>query len=109
KCVPYINKGGRLKVNFTIYSLIPYLFVLLILILTIIYIIHEYQQKKFIREQIEGLERNSIELTPEEFFYMRSASFGGRGKPRYANQFNFPGVYLLYNHSRDMYYVGQGK
>ena len=48
-------------------------------------------------------------MTPEEFMKMRSASFGGRGRRSYALTRNFAGVYILYNKSKNMYYVGQGK
>jgi len=67
------------------------------------------RQKKKIREQITGLANNTLELTPEEYFEMRNKSFGGRGKPRYINNYNFAGVYILHNKSKDLYYVGQGK
>ncbi|GEN46737.1 GIY-YIG nuclease family protein [Alkalibacillus haloalkaliphilus] len=40
---------------------------------------------------------------------MRNKSFGGSGKPLYSNNYNFAGVYILYNKSKDVYYVGQGK
>jgi len=90
-------------------SSILMLLVFVILVLIYVYLRDLSKQKKLIQEQIEGLANNTIELSPDEFFEMRSASFGGRGKPRYANQFNFPGVYILYNYSKDMYYVGQGK
>ena len=66
-------------------------------------------KKSEIDEQIEGLANNTIEMTPEEFLEMRSASFGGRGRKSYALSQNFAGVYILYNKSKDMYYVGQGK
>ena len=62
-----------------------------------------------INEQIEGLANNTIEMTPEEFMKMRNFSFGGKGRKSYALTQNFPGVYIIYNKSKDMYYVGQGK
>lgn len=58
---------------------------------------------------IEGLANNTIEMTPGEFMEMRKYSFGGRGNSSYALTKNFAGVYILYNKSKNMYYVGQGK
>ncbi len=91
------------------FGFIIFVLILLTVLISVIFYVIEAREKRIIREQIEGLANNSLELTPQEFFEMRTASFGGRGKPRYANQFNFPGIYILYNHSKGMYYVGQGK
>lgn len=87
-------------------------FYVLLLVIIIVVIISFYLQAleaKEIREQITGLANNTLALTPEEFAEMRNRSFGGRGSPKYSNQYNFAGVYILYNQSKDMYYVGQGK
>ncbi|MGX9930132.1 GIY-YIG nuclease family protein [Virgibacillus salarius] len=40
---------------------------------------------------------------------MLNTCWGGRGKPRYMNNYNFAGVYILHNKSKDLYNVGQGK
>lgn len=66
-------------------------------------------QQKQIREQIKGLANNTFEMTPEEFFKMRNKSFGGRGRSLYSNNYNFAGVYILHNKSKDLYYVGQAR
>lgn len=50
---------------------------------------------------------NTLEMTPAEFFKMRSKSFGGQGRSLYSNNYNFSGVYILHNKSKDLYYVGQ--
>lgn len=86
-----------------------YFMLVLIVTLSVLFILIDYKQKKVIRNQIEELANNTLELSPEEFFGIRNATFGGRGRPRYANKYNFSGVYILYNYSQDMYYVGQGK
>lgn len=62
-----------------------------------------------IDKQIEGLANNTLEMTPKEFMEMRKTSLGGRGRKSYALTKNFEGVYILYNKTRNMYYVGQGK
>ena len=66
-------------------------------------------QKLQINKQIDDLANNVSEITPEEFMKMRNTSFGGRGRPSHALTRNFAGVYILYNNSKNMYYVGQGK
>ena len=62
-----------------------------------------------IKKKIKALARNTAEMTPSEFMKMRKTSFGGRGCPSYANNFNFAGVYILYNETKNMYYIGQAK
>ncbi len=65
--------------------------------------------KRKIDKQIDDLANNVSEMTPEEFMKMRNTSFGGRGRPSHASTRNFAGVYILYNKSKNMHYVGQGK
>lgn len=86
------------------------IYMLIIYIVIMIGIVwYQVVQQRLVREQINGLANNTLEMTPEEFAEMRSKIFGGRGRPRYSNQFNFAGVYILLNKSKDRYYVGQGK
>ena len=59
--------------------------------------------------QIEGLANGTMEMTPEEFFQFRDFSFGGKGRPKYALHHDFEGIYILYNRTKNMYYVGQAK
>ena len=96
-----MNRDDYLEfINFLAFSLIVFIIV--------IFLFQARQQKK-IRKQIFELANNTLELTPEEFFKMRNKSFGGRGKALYSNNYNFAGVYILFNKSKDLYYVGQGK
>lgn len=62
-----------------------------------------------IKNKIKNLADNALEITPNEFFKIRNASNGGRGKKHISTQHDFAGVYILYNHTKNMYYVGQGK
>lgn len=82
-----------------------WLYAILIIIISIIPILHTLNIKKKIKE----LADNAIEVTPEEFFKIRNSSYGGRGKKHISSQYDFAGVYILYNHTKNMYYVGQGK
>jgi len=82
-----------------------FVFGTLILIMFIIAIVYnDYTVNKIkedIRDQITDLANNTIEVTPAEFFEMRNKSFGGRAL--YSNNYNFAGVYILYNESKDLY------
>lgn len=57
-------------------------------------------------KKIEMLSENALEVTPSEFFEIRNKSIG---KKHISTQYAFAGVYILYNHTKNMYYVGQGK
>lgn len=86
-----------------------FLLVFIYAIAMLIFLLFQERKKRKIRELILGLANNTIELTPEEFMEMRNKKFGGRGKPLYSNNYNFSGVYILHNESKNLYYVGQGK
>lgn len=85
--------------------LLPFIAVVFIILM----FIFQVRQQKKIREQIFGLANNTLELTTKEFLEMRNKSFGGKGRALYSNNYNFAGVYILHNKSKDLYYVGQGK
>ena len=59
--------------------------------------------------KIRKLKSNSIEVTPKEFFRIRNASNGGRGRKHISTDKEFEGIYIIYNHTKKMYYVGQAK
>jgi hypothetical protein len=63
-----------------------------------------------VKKQIYGLANSTSELTPEEFFQLRNNGYinlKDRGIDKTV-EYNFPGVYILRNESKHMYYVGQG-
>lgn len=64
--------------------------------------------KSGIDEKIEKLANNTLEMTPEEFLEMRKASFN-KHNSSYVSKKNFAGVYILFNQTKGMYYVGQGQ
>ena len=90
-----------------------YLYILLIFIpvvlLCVFAIYYVNKKKEEINKKIDGLARGVEELTPEEFFKLRNYSFGGRGRPSYARKRNFAGVYIIFNQTKNMYYVGQAQ
>lgn len=79
------------------------------IVFAVIIVVYSVYKKQKINKQIDGLANNILEMTPEEFMKMRKTSFGGRGRPSYALTKNFAGVYILFNKTKNMYYVGQGK
>lgn len=62
-----------------------------------------------VNRKVEKLAQSVLEITPKEFFKIRNASNGGRGRKHISTAKDFAGVYILYNNSKKMYYVGQGK
>jgi len=80
----------------------------IIIIFFVICILYIIKQRNQIAKEIHDLANNAIEMTPEEFLKMRNTSFGGKGRKSYALTLNYPGVYILHNKTKDLYYVGQG-
>ena len=95
---------GLLENGIVFYSIIGFC-----LAVILIEIARAAWKEEKIYKQIDELANNVSEMTPEEFMEMRRYSFGGRGRPSYALTKNFAGVYILFNESKNMYYVGQGK
>lgn len=83
--------------------------IILYIVLMIATILFVALYKKQLDKKIDELANASIEITPDEFMRLRKISFGGRGKPSYLSNRNVAGIYILYNKSKNMYYVGQGK
>ena len=81
-----------------------FIFILIILCL-IVPIAHDIN----IKNKIKKLADNVLEITPEEFFRIRNSSNGVRRKGHISTYYDFAGVYILYNQTKKMYYVGQGK
>ncbi len=82
-----------------------WIYIVLVILASIIPIFRTINIKKKIKE----LANNALEITPRKFFEIRNASNGGRGRKHISTQNDFSGVYILYNHTKNMYYVGQAK
>lgn len=94
-----------------LYQFVPYITVLFV-VLWFAKPLYPFFTKTKIKWQIHKLADNSTELTPKQFFAMRNkraGTGGGKGSPKYALSYNFAGVYVLYNKTKDVYYVGQAK
>lgn len=81
----------------------------LLLFLTVLTVLCTIVRTLNIKKKIKGLSDSVLEITPEEFFKIRNSSNGGRGRKHISTEYDFSGVYIIYNHTQDMYYVGQGK
>jgi len=97
-------KGGS---GLIMVIIIVVIFIILLIVVSISIYLHQEEEKEHIKEQVHQLANNNLEMTPEEFFEMRKKSFGGRGLPSFAQNYNFSGVYIIYNSTKKMYYVGQ--
>lgn len=86
-----------------IFSIITIYFLIIVLFIVIGLI-----RRIAISKKVDALKNNSMKMRPEEFFKLRNMKVGGHGR-KVASQYNFTGVYVLYNQSKNMYYVGQAK
>jgi hypothetical protein len=101
---PQLTVEGSLCLMTSFY-LLPIIYIAVILGI----IIWTILKRKRLHTQIKALANNTLEITPNEFFKIRNFSFGGRGHKHFSTQYRFPGVYILLNKTKNMYYVGQGK
>jgi len=86
--------------------------IIVIIMILIFYLIERAERKRIeqINYELELFLFDSLELTPTEFEDLRTQKKGRRnGRGYISTNYNIPGVYILYNQTRDMYYVGQGK
>ena len=81
------------------------LYVLIIFLVILSFIVRTIN----IKRKIRGLADNVLEITPAEFFKIRNTCSGCRGRQYISTNYDFTGVYIIHNHTKDMYYVGQGK
>ena len=70
---------------------------------------HKRKGMRLVRDRMDCLASSQISMTPENFMRLRNASAGGRGNPHVSNRYNFAGVYILFNQTRQMFYVGQAQ
>lgn len=75
----------------------------------VVWVLYVCRKRRRAKEKIKRLKSGTIEMTPEEFLQMRKDTLGKNGKAYYGLTRNFAGVYVLYNQTKNMYYVGQGQ
>ena len=66
-----------------------------------------YLFKNSRKHRIKILTKRNEAITPQEFFKIRKRGTGKRRTSTFDNEFD--GVYIIYNITKDMYYVGQSK
>ena len=88
--------------------LILFIMIVIVITLTERSLRKEREYKEYLRQKILNLVNNNTEVTPEEFFELRNAKVG-KSKNIEGKLYNFPGVYVIHNQTKNMYYVGQGK
>ncbi len=81
--------------------------IIVILIFIIFMLICVYFFKNSRKDRIKKLARKNESTTPQEFFKLRKKVSGKRRVTTFDNE--FAGVYIIYNETKDMYYVGQSK
>ena len=88
--------------------LVAGLSIVLFIFLTIFFRHLAKNEEKRIRKKIHALVKDAAELTPDEFFSLRNKKVANTGK-KASSIGTFSGVYVLYNYTKDMIYVGQAK
>ncbi len=73
----------------------------------LLFLFLRFMAGRSVRSRVRALARNAVEMTPEAFFRLRSRRGGGRGF--LSARYDYPGVYILYNRTKNMYYVGQAQ
>ncbi len=76
--------------------------------IVIAYIGYSHKKTQEIKDKIKALSNNTTEITPSDFFLLRNSSLGRRNKNASVDM-DFTGVYILFNQTKNKYYVGQGK
>lgn len=66
------------------------------------------RHRKQIHRDVRKLSNTVSEMTPQTFFQLRNTSYGGQGRRHISSSYDFAGIYILFNHTKNMYYVGQG-
>ena len=69
----------------------------------------QIEEEASIKERIRELSDKGLETTPDEFFKIRKATLGSNLNKYVTDPIDFSGVYILYNKTKNKYYVGQDK
>ncbi len=99
---PYYDYLYMLTRQSNSYNTIMYVVITFCIVALVVLLIRQSE----ISSQVRNLANNAIEMTPEQFMRMRNTRIG---KGKYALTMNYPGVYILHNKTKNLYYVGQGK
>lgn len=64
-------------------------------------------QEEQLKEEIRVFEEPAISMTPEKFFELRTNLIKNKKHLARKADFNFAGIYILHNLTKDKHYVGQ--
>lgn len=97
-------------INIVLFFILFYFALMIIVPAVLFFFLIKYVQKQNqkIRDEIGQLSNDAVEITPSDFFNLRRQANSYRtfkSDPTY----NFSGVYILFNKTKNMYYVGQAK
>ncbi|MBQ6367492.1 MAG: GIY-YIG nuclease family protein [Erysipelotrichaceae bacterium] len=92
-----------------IMSLITNNFLYVLILIFVLYLIIWIVVIAVKKTKIKNLSNNSLELSPKEFLNLRKSTLKGRGKYSSKIADDYVGVYIIYNETKNMYYVGQAK
>ncbi len=95
----YVNPGTASGENLFLY--IFWFFVIIIA--------YKIIREAMTKSKIKELKEYSIKVTPEEFFKLRNQKKAFNSKKNISTDMDFAGIYIIYNNTKDMYYVGQSK
>lgn len=84
-------------------------FVALSLIIAIVLLVNIHNQKTGIEDRAELLRRGRHGIEASRFLEIRNKRFGGQGNKMYLNNFDFIGVYIILNETKNKYYIGHGQ
>lgn len=103
KIKDFLNGLTHFNIKYYFYLFI-FVFLMVVLIKVIVFIVRIIYKRKNARTLYRFM-YHSKELSPEIFLTLRNV----KNKTYNYAKYNVPGVYILKNETKDMYYVGQGK
>lgn len=68
-----------------------------------------YCQKRYIKRRITKLASGKLKTTPKQLIKLYNTQLIGPNPTRYARQFDFSGVYVVHNTTRNRYFVGSSE
>ncbi|MBR4578990.1 MAG: GIY-YIG nuclease family protein [Oscillospiraceae bacterium] len=72
----------------------------------LLYLLIRVLRGRSVKRRVRALARNAVEMSPEAFFRLRNKT-QGNSREHISKKYDYEGVYILYNKTRHMYYVGQ--
>ena len=90
-----------------VFKILGAIVIAILVFLCFIPLIVRNRTEEKIRRHIHELASNSLEITPEELLELREATLKNGKYGKIAD--DFVGVYIIFNETQNLYYVGQAK